>query len=104
MSLPVQCITFLCLLVAISVAKDVSDVSIAKMAGDLLSAEQQPQFAITNDVKEWTIDWYSDIGDDRSSLTVAGPLVDPKKLLEDILCGNLNLKVNSSGRNLIFIR
>ncbi|XP_032796803.2 uncharacterized protein LOC116933011 [Daphnia magna] len=86
MSLLVQCI--LCFLLAISVASNVPDVSIAKMADDLLSSDQQQQFAVTNDIKEWTIDWHSDFEEVRSSLMAPGPSIDAKKLLEDILCDN----------------
>lgn len=89
MSLLVQCI--LCFLLAISVASNVPDVSIAEMADDLLSSEQQQQFAVTNDIKEWTIDWHSDFEEVRSSLMAPGPSIDAKKLLEDILCGKSNI-------------
>ncbi|KAI9553154.1 hypothetical protein GHT06_021047 [Daphnia sinensis] len=86
MSLLIQCIA--CSLLAISVAGHVPDVSIAKMADDLLSSERQQQFAVTNDMKEWTIDWHSDFEEVRSSLMAPGSPVDAKQLLEDILCDN----------------
>ncbi|XP_057381387.1 uncharacterized protein LOC130703938 [Daphnia carinata] len=86
MSLYVQSI--LSFLFAISVASNVQDESIAKMAIDVLSSEHQQQFAVTNDIKEWTIDWHSDFEEVRSSLMVPGSQVDAKQLLEDILCDN----------------
>jgi len=85
MSLVVQCTTLLCFFFAISVA-NIQDVSITQMAKDLLSSPQQP-VVITNDVKEWTLDWLADQGDVRTAMMTPSPSVDAKKLLEDILCG-----------------
>jgi hypothetical protein len=87
MSLVVQCTTLLCFFFAISLANTNKDVSIAQMAEDLLSSSPQHQVAVTNDVKEWTLDWMADQGDVRTAMMTPSPSVDAKKLLEDILCG-----------------
>ncbi|XP_046455644.1 uncharacterized protein LOC124203100 [Daphnia pulex] len=86
MSLVVQCTTLLCFFFAISSANTNKDVSIAQMAEDLLSSSPQHQVAVTNDVKEWTLDWMADQGDVRDAMMTPSPSVDAKKLLEDILC------------------
>ena len=91
MSLVVQCTTLFsfCFFFAISVANNIPDESIAKMAESLLSSRPQQEVAITNDVKEWTLDWMSDQEDVRTAMMTSSPSVDTKKLLEDILCGEL---------------
>ena len=61
------------------------------MADDFLSSSPQ-QVVITNDVKEWTLDWMSDQEDVRTAMMTVRPSVDAKKLLEDILCGKLYSK------------
>lgn len=86
MSFLVQLTALLCLcFFVISVTSDdAQDLSISRIASDLLAAEQA---AVTNTVKEWTLDWQSDIEDVRSSLSTVGPPIDAKNLLEDILVG-----------------
>ncbi len=76
----------LCFFVISVTSDDARDLSISRIASDLLAAEQA---AITNTVKEWTLDWQSDIEDVRSSLSTVGPSIDVKNLLEDILVGEL---------------
>ena len=81
--LPVKLVLGLCGF-AFAVASDGTDLSISRMASDLLAAEQA---TASNPVKEWTIDWQSDLEDVRSSLLNVGPSIDGKNLLEDILVG-----------------
>lgn len=86
MSLHVQLYTLLsCCFLTTLVAKDVSDISISRMADGVLAAEQA-----ASAIKEWTLDWQPDSEEIRASLMSIDPAFDAKKLLEDVLVGKSN--------------
>lgn len=74
-----------------SLADDQPNVSIARLATDLLVTEQS-----TNVIKEWALDWQSDSEELRSSLMFIGPSFDAKKLFEDILVGKLTRRIKNT--------
>ena len=74
------CLSFL---VLGSTAQEAPTKSIANIVSDLLQvADPVPS------IKEWTIDWQADLGDEtRAALTPLHQAIDLTKLMEDILIG-----------------
>jgi len=77
------CLSFL---VLGSTAQEAPTKSIANIVSDLLQvADPLPS------IKEWTIDWQADLGDEtRAALTPLHQAIDLTKLMEDILIGKQN--------------